>query len=114
MNKKDVSIIIGIGALFTSAYSAYMLNKLRESQVSLNKRIKRLGTCHNNFVKFQEEVYNDLATNFENVNDRMDYLEDESVSNYNHIIELEIELEKSLNDDCIKDEFSAEKVERVN
>ena len=40
----------------------------------------------------------------------MDYLEDESVSNYNHIVELE----SSLNDGCVKDDFSAEKEERVN
>lgn len=110
MNKKDVSIIIGIGALFTSAYSAYILKKERESQYRLNKRIKRLATCHNNFVKFQEEVYSDLASNLENINDRIDYLEDESVSNYNHIVEIE----ESLNDDCTKEDFSTEKEERVN
>lgn len=110
MDKKDVSIIIGIGALFTSAYSAYMLNKQRESQDRLNKKIKRLATCHNNFVEFQEEVYSDLASNFENINDRIDYLEDESVSNYNHIVELE----ESINDDCAKEDFSTEKEERVN
>ena len=40
----------------------------------------------------------------------MDYLEDESVSNYNHIIELE----ESFNDNCVKDDFSSEKEERVN
>ena len=104
MNKKDVNIIIGIGALFTSAYSAYMLRKQRESQDSLNKRIKRLATCHNNFVKFQG-VYNELTSdNVENINDRIDYLEDESVSNYNHIVELE----ESISDDCMKDDFNAE------
>ena len=104
MDKKDVSIIIGIGALFTGAYSAYMLKKQRESQDSLNKRIKRLATCHNNFVEFQE-VYNGITSdNVENINDRIDYLEDESVSNYNHIVELE----ESLNDDCMKDDFSTE------
>lgn len=110
MNKKDISIIIGVGALFTSAYSAYMLKKERESQDRLNKRIKRLATCHNNFVNFQEEVYSDLASNLENINDRIDYLEDESVSNYNHIVEIE----ESLNDDCTKEDFSTEKEERVN
>lgn len=110
MNKKDVSIIIGVGALLTSAYSAYMLKKQRESQDSLNKRIKRLAACHNNFVKFQG-AYNELTSdNVENINDRMDYLEDESVSNYNHIIELE----GLLNDNCVKDDFSSEKEERVN
>lgn len=104
MDKKDVSIIIGIGALFTSAYSAYMLNKQRESQDRLNKKIKRLAKCHNNFVKFQG-VYNELTSdNVENINDRMDYLEDESVSNYNHIVELEA----SISDECMKDDFSAE------
>ena len=104
MDKKDVSIIIGIGALFTSAYSAYMLNKQRQSQYSLNKKIKRLAMCHNNFVEFQE-VYNGITSdNVENINDRIDYLEDESVSNYNHIIELE----ESISDDCMKDDFSAE------
>lgn len=110
MNKKDISIIIGVGALFTSAYSAYMLKKERKSQYRLNKRIKRLATCHNNFVNFQEEVYSDLASNLENINDRIDYLEDESVSNYNHIVEIE----ESLNDDCTKEDFSTEKEERVN
>lgn len=110
MNKKDVSIIIGIGALFTSAYSAYMLNKQRESQDRLNKKIKKLATCHNNFVELQE-VYNGITSdNVENINDRMDYLEDESVSNYNHIVELE----ESINDDCAKEDFSTEKEERVN
>ena len=110
MNKKDVSIIIGIGALFTSAYSAYILKKERESQDRLNKRIKRLATCHNNFVKFQG-AHNELTSdNVENINDRIDYLEDESVSNYNHIIELE----ESFNDNCVKDDFSSEKKERVN
>lgn len=104
MNKKDVSIIVGIGALFTSAYSVYILEKQRESQDKLNKRIKRLAACHNNFIKFQG-AYNELASeNVEEINDRMDYLEDESVSNYNHIIELE----RLLNDDCTKDDFSAE------
>lgn len=104
MDKKDVSIIIGIGALFASAYSGYMLNKQRESQDSLNKKIKRLAKCHNNFVKFQG-AHNELTfENVEEINDRMDYLEDESVSNYNHIIELK----KSLKDDCVKDDFSAE------
>ncbi len=104
MDKKDVSIIIGIGALFTSAYSAYMLNKQRESQDRLNKKIKRLATCHNNFVELQE-VYNGITSdNVENINDRMDYLEDESVSNYNHIVELEA----SISDECMKDDFSAE------
>lgn len=68
MDKKDVSIIIGIGALFTSAYSAYMLNKQRESQDRLNKKIKRLATCHNHIV----------------------------------------ELEASISDECMKDDFSAE------
>lgn len=110
MNKKYVSIIIGIGALIASAYSAYMLKNQREIQDNLNKRIKRLATCHNNFVNFQEEVYSDLASNFENINDRIDYLEDESVSNYNHIVELE----ESINDDCAKEDFSTEKEERVN
>ena len=106
MNKKDVSIIIGIGALFTSAYSAYMLNKQRESQDRLNKKIKKLATCHNNFVELQE-VYNGITSdNVENINDRMDYLEDESVSNYNHIIELE----ESLKDDCVKDDDTEERV----
>ena len=38
--------------------------------------------------------------------DRMDYLEDESVSNYNHIIELE----ESLKDDCVKDDDTEERV----
>lgn len=104
MDKKDVSIIIGIGALFTSAYSAFMLNKHRESQDSLNKRIKRLATCHNNFVKFQG-MYNELTSdNVENINDRMDYLEDEIVSYHNHIVKLEA----SISDDCVKDDFSAE------
>ena len=104
MNKKDVSIIIGIGALFTSAYSAYMLNKQRESQDRLNKKIKRLATCHNNFVEFQE-VYNGITSdNVENINDKIEYLEDESVSNYNHIVQLE----ESISDDCMKDDFSAE------
>lgn len=110
MNKKDVSIIIGIGALFTSAYSAYMLKKERESQYRLNKRIKRLAACHDNFVKFQG-AHNELTfENVEEINDRMDYLEDESVSNYNHIVEIE----ESLNDDCTKEDFSTEKEERVN
>lgn len=104
MNKKDISIIIGVGALIASAYSAYMLKNQREIQDNLNKRIKRLATCHNNFVNFQEEVYSDLASNFENINDRIDYLEDESVSNYNHIVELEA----SISDECMKDDFSAE------
>lgn len=104
MDKKDVSIIIGIGALFASAYSGYILNKQRESQDRLNKKIKRLATCHNNFVEFQE-VYNGITSdNVENINDRMDYLEDESVSNYNHVVELE----KSINDGYVKDDFSAE------
>lgn len=104
MNKKDVSIILGIGALFTSAYSVYILEKQRESQDKLNKRIKRLAACHNNFVKFQG-AYNELTSeNVEEINDRMDYLEDESVSNYNHVVELE----KSINDDYVKDDFSAE------
>ena len=110
MNKKDISIIIGAGALFTSVYSVYMSEKQRESQDKLNKRIKRLAMCHNNFVKFQD-AHNELTSdNVENINDRIDYLEDESVSNYNHIIELE----ESLNDDCAKDDFIAEKEERVN
>ena len=110
MNKKDISIIIGVGALFTSAYSAYMLKKERESQDRLNKKIKRLAICHNNFVKLQG-AHNELTSeNVEEINDRMDYLEDESVSNYNHIVEIE----SSLNDGCVKDDFSAEKEERVN
>ena len=110
MNKKDVSIIIGIGALFISVYSVYMLKKQRESQNSLNKKIKRLATCHNNFVEFQG-VYNELTSdNIENINDRIEYFQDKSVSNYNHIVELE----SSLNDGCVKDDFSAEKEERVN
>lgn len=110
MNKKDISIIIGVGALFTGAYSAYMLKKERESQDRLNKKIKRLAICHNNFVKFQG-AHNELTSeNVEEINDRMDYLEDESVSNYNHIIELE----ESFNDNCVKDDFSSEKEERVN
>lgn len=109
MNKKDISIIIVVGALFTSAYSAYMLNKERESQDRLNKKIKKLAICHNNFVKFQG-AHNELTSeNVEEINDRMDYLEDESVSNYNHIVELE----SSLNDGCVNDDFSAKKEERV-
>lgn len=102
MNKKDVSIIIGVGALIASAYSVYMLKVQIESQDNLNKRIKRLATCHNNFVKFQEEVHNDVASNFENIKDRMDYIEVETSTNYNSIVGLE----KSLNDDCFKKEES--------
>lgn len=99
MNKKDISIIIGVGALFTSAYSAYMLKKERESLDRLNKRIKRLAICHNNFVKFQG-AHNDITSDeVDNINDRVDYLEDENISNYNHILEVE----ESLNDDLTKD-----------
>lgn len=43
MNKKDISIIIGVGALFTSVYSAYMLKKERESQDRLNKKISYMS-----------------------------------------------------------------------
>ena len=79
MNKKDVSIIIGVGALLTSAYSAYMLKKQREGQDSLNKRIKRLARCHNNFVDFQR-MQNDLTSNvIDCVDDIVDYLEAKNI-----------------------------------
>ena len=79
MNKKDISIIIGVGALFTSAYSAYMLRKERESQDRLNKKIKRLARCHNNFVDFQR-MQNDLTLNIiDCVDDIVDYLEAKNI-----------------------------------
>lgn len=99
MNKKDVSVIFGVGTLLMGAYCAYTLSKQKESQDKLSKKVNRLAKCHNNFVRFQG-AYNDITSDeVDNINDRVDYLEDENISNYNHILEVE----ESLNDDLTKD-----------
>lgn len=99
MDKKDVCILLGAGALIAGVYGTYKQYKQEKRLCKLNKKLARLGTCHNNFVRFQG-VYNDITSNeVDNINDRVDYLEDENISNYNHILEVE----KSLNDDLTKD-----------
>ncbi len=77
MNKKDVCILLGIGALATSAYSAYKQYRQEKCLSKLNKRINRLGTCHNNFVKFQEVCNNLAAENSVDIDERVANLEDE-------------------------------------
>lgn len=108
MDKKDVCILLGIGALATGAYSAYKQYRQEKCISKLNKRINRLGACHNNFVKFQEVCNNLAAENAEDIDDKIMELKNENEACYNHIMELELRLiEYGPNDDI--DDLSADK-----
>lgn len=101
MDKKDVCILLGIGALATGAYSAYRQCKQEKCLSKVNKRISRLGTCHNNFVKFQEVCNNLAAENAEDIDERIAGLESAYL---HHIMDLK---ECSSNNDV--DDLSADK-----
>lgn len=84
MDKKDVCILLGIGALATGAYSAYRQYKQEKCLSKLNKKISRLGTCHNNFVRSQEVCNIKATENAEYMDERIAGLESAYL---NHIMD---------------------------
>ncbi len=102
MDKKDVCILLGAGALATGAYSVYRQYKQEKCISKLNKKISRLGTCHNNFVKFQEVCNNKATENAEYIEERIAGME----SAYLHHI-MDDHKECSSNNDV--DDLSADK-----
>ncbi len=108
MDKKDICILLGAGALITGVYGTYKQYKQEKRLCKLNKKLARLGTCHNNFVEVQKTI-NDLSTeNMTDMCDRVDCLEDTSIANYNQILELKEQANKGDTCKCMNDS-SAEK-----
>ena len=81
MLKKKNCTLLGLGILLGGTYEILKEKKRNEEIRNLKKRINRLGRCHNEFVMYQGE-YNDRNE------ERISYLEEETISNYDHILEL--------------------------
>ena len=103
MDKKDVCILLGAGALITGAYSTYKQYKQEQKLCKLNKKLARLGTCHNNFVEVQETINSLSSENMTDMCDRVDCLEDSSIANYNQILELKEQANKGDTCKCMND-----------
>ena len=84
MLKKKNCALLGLGILLGGTYEILKEKKRNEEIRNLKRRINRLGRCHNEFVMYQGE-YNDRN---EEIEERISYLEEETTSNYDHILEL--------------------------
>ena len=79
MLKKKNCVLLGLGILLGGTY---------EEIRNLKKRINRLGRCHNEFVMYQGEYNDRNEEKQEELEERISYLEEETISNYDHILEL--------------------------
>ena len=103
MDKKDVCILLGAGALIAGAYSTYNQYKQEKKLCKLNKKLTRLGSCHDNFVEVQKAINNLSSENMTDMCDRVDCLEDSSIANYNQILELKEQANKGGACKCMND-----------
>ena len=76
--KLNKNILLGIGVLGLGVLEVLKYQDQKRKIEKLNHNLDCLGNCHNSFVKFQSEVH-------EEIDERLDYLEEEVVSNYEHM-----------------------------
>ena len=76
MLKKKNCALLGLGILLGGTYEI------------LKEKINRLGRCHNEFVMYQGEYNDRNEERQEELEERISYLEEETISNYDHILEL--------------------------
>ncbi|WP_041705744.1 hypothetical protein [Aerococcus sp. Group 1] len=79
---------MGLGILLGGTYEILKEKKRNEEIRNLKRRINRLGRCHNEFVMYQGEYNDRNEEKQEELEERISYLEEETISNYDHILEL--------------------------
>ena len=88
MLKKKNCALLGFGILLGGTYEILKEKKRNEEIRNWKKRLNRLGRCHNEFVMYQGEYNDRNEEKQEELEERISYLEEETTSNYDHILEL--------------------------
>ncbi|HGA0455202.1 TPA: hypothetical protein ACGQBM_000898 [Streptococcus agalactiae] len=88
MLKKKNCALLGLGILLGGTYEILKEKNRNEEIRNLKKRINRLGRCHNEFVMYQGEYNDRNEEKQEELEERISCLEEETTSNYDHILEL--------------------------
>lgn len=88
MLKKKNCALLGLGILLGGTYEILKEKKRNEEIRNLKKKINRLGRCHNEFIMYQGQYNDDNDEYIEELEERISYLEEETTSNYDHILEL--------------------------
>lgn len=88
MDKKKKYILLGLGILSGSIFEILKEKRHKEEIKLLKKKINKLGRCHNEFIMYQGKYNDDNDELLEELNERVSYLEEETTSNYDHIVEV--------------------------
>lgn len=86
MKDKTKYILLGLTTIGLGIYELVKEQRHRDEMEFLNRKINSLGHCHNSFVIYQDEVNNEFEGFNEETNERLFDLEEEIISNYDHIV----------------------------
>ena len=87
-NRKSLLIGLGVGALGVGLFD-FVNKKRNEDNISyLDRKINSLAGKHNELVMYQGEYNDRNEEKQEELEERISYLEEETTSNYEHILEL--------------------------
>ncbi|HHD4084890.1 TPA: hypothetical protein ACNZEX_001952, partial [Streptococcus pyogenes] len=81
MLKNKNCALLGLGILLGGTYEILKEKKRNEEIRNLKKIINRLGRCHNEFVMYQGEYNDRNEEKQEELEERISYLEEETISN---------------------------------